>query len=355
MDGLRALGWTEFFEGGFAPFAAEECFPARVAVQMKGHYLLYAEEGECRGEVAGKIHYTAKGSEDFPVVGDWVVVKGKAKEGVGIISAILPRRTEFARKAAGDRSGKQVLTANVDVVFVVSGCDAEFNLKRLDRYLVIARSSGAEPVFILNKSDLAENSEELAAAIRRDAPGVQVLLTSAKSGQGLEQILAVLRPGTTGALLGSSGVGKSTIINHLLGVDRMRTQEVRTSDSRGRHTTTHRELVLLPNGGMLIDTPGLREIQLWDDEEGAKETFEDIEDLALQCRFTDCRHDNEPGCAIRKALEDGTLDGDRFESYLKLQRELAYHARKKDPQASLEEKKRWKKIHKDFKKWNKKK
>jgi ribosome biogenesis GTPase len=355
MTDLKTLGWSESFAATFAPFAARGCVPARVAVQQRGQYLLYTDRGELRGEAAGKIHYTARGSDDFPAVGDWVAVKATGSGDRALIEGILPRKTEFSRKVPGNRTAKQVLASNIDVVFLVSGLDGDFNVRRLERYLVLAKRSGAMPVVLLNKADLLDDPADLLHEAEAVARGAQVVLMSARTELGFDTLRSHLGPGITGALLGSSGVGKSTILNRLLGEERFRTQEVRESDSRGRHTTARRELVLIPSGGLLIDTPGMRELQLWDEGEGVQASFDDIEQLALRCKFTDCRHENEPGCAVRQALEDGSLEEDRLEGYRKLMRELGYQARKTDRPSSIAEKKRWKKITKDFRKWNKKK
>jgi ribosome biogenesis GTPase len=314
-----------------------------VAIQQKGHYLLYGEQGELRGEVAGRIHFTARVPADFPAVGDWVVAHVQPG-GEATIRFLLPRKTEFSRKVAGDRPVKQVLAANIDVVFLVTSLDAEFSLRRLERYLAVAAGSGARPIVVLNKADLRDDAEEICADVRKSVGNVTVLLASAKKNVGVEAIEAFLAPGRTGALLGHSGGGKSTIINRLLGREKMPTQDVRSTDSKGRHTTSHRELVILPGGGLLIDTPGIREMQLWEEGEESPESFDDIDALALECRFTDCRHDTEPGCAVRTAIDEERLDPDRLAHYFKLQRELAYQARRTSTKASLEEKKKAKKT-----------
>jgi ribosome biogenesis GTPase len=348
---LERLGWDGTFAAHYAPHAAEGD-PARVAIQQKGHYLLYGAHGELRGEVAGRIHFAARGPADFPAVGDWVVARGHPGGGEATIRLLLPRKSEFSRKVAGDRPVKQVLAANIDVVFLVSSLDAEFNLRRLERYLAVAAGCGALPVVVLNKADLRDDAEEIRASVRESVGDVKVLLASAKENTGVDAIEAFLAPGKTGALLGHSGAGKSTILNRLLGQERMRTQDVRDTDSKGRHTTTHRELVLLPKGGLLIDTPGMRELQLWEDGEESPESFNDIDELALQCRFSDCRHDTEPGCAVRAAIDEERLDPDRLEHYFKLRRELAYQARRTSTKGSLEEKKKAKRLALEIRRYN---
>ncbi len=344
MRNLERLGWDPFFAKAFEPFNTEEFLPARVAVQHKGHYLLYSELGELQGRITGRLRYLAGGTQDFPAVGDWVVIRARPEEGAATITDILPRRTKFSRKIAGPITEEQILAANIDKAFIVSGLDEDFNPRRIERYLVLTAESGAEPVIVLNKSDLCDDLPDVLNEIEALSGGAPVLVTSVRQNQGLDQLAACIGEGKTGTLLGSSGVGKSSILNLLLGTDYFATQEVRETDSQGRHTTTHRELVLLPGGGMLIDTPGMRELQLWGETSAVTESFDDIEELIARCKFTNCRHDTEPGCAVREALEDGTLDPDRYASYQKLQKEMNYLARKQDLREQLKEKERWKKL-----------
>lgn len=341
---LEALGWNAYFHDSFEPFRHEGLSPGRVAVQHRTHYLLYTEFGELKGEITGKMHYLAEGPEDFPAVGDWVAIHPRPEEQAATIHEILPRRSKFSRKNAGTRSEEQVIAANVDVVFLVSGLDNNFNLRRIERYLVLSVESGASPVIILNKSDLCDNPEVRQNEVKSVAPQVPLLVMSALEESGIEKVLAYLRPGTTGALLGSSGVGKTTIINRLLGGDVYPTTEVRESDSRGRHTTSRRELIVLPQGGILLDTPGMRELQLLGGTDGVGEVFADVRALAEQCRFRDCTHTGEPGCAIREALDDGSLEEKRLRSYLKLQREAAFQKRRNDEVEMRREKERAKKL-----------
>ena len=341
---LESLGWNTFFEEAFAPFRQEGFVPARVAVQHRSHYVLYSPLGELRGEVTGKMQYMASGLQDFPAVGDWVVIHARPEEQAASIHELLPRQSRFSRQIPGPRPGEQVLAANVDIVFLVSGLDGDFNLRRIERYLIMASESGAQPVLVLNKLDLCDDPKEKERQIRSITAKTPLYMMSAINEEGLEIFRSSLKEGRTGALLGSSGVGKSTIINRLLGEERMETREVRETDSRGRHTTVRRELLLLPGGGLLIDTPGLRELQLWGGEEGVEEVFGDIKAIASQCRFRDCTHTSEPGCAIRRALEEGELDEDRYRSYQKLQREIAYQKRKTDGGEQRKEKERVKRI-----------
>jgi ribosome biogenesis GTPase / thiamine phosphate phosphatase len=323
-SGLVKLGWDAFFAERFAPFLAQGREPARVSVQQKGFYDLQSATGELMGELAGKLHHGARGSGDYPVVGDWVAVQRRDDGESAIIHGFLERRTTFARKAPGSRGAPidQVIAANVDRVFVVMGLDDDFNLRRLERYLVLVSRSGAQAAVVLNKSDLTDRTEELARGTSAAAPGVAVLVTSARAGLGLDPLRDLLPAGATGAFVGSSGVGKSTLINRLLGEERLTTREVRSWDRRGRHTTTHRELILLPGGGLVIDTPGMREIQLPEIGDGVEEAFDDIDELAAQCRFADCKHDREPGCAVLEAVVEGRLEARRLDSYRTLKAEF---------------------------------
>lgn len=267
--------------------------------------------------LGGRFQYFADSLSDLPVTGDWVLVRN------GVIESLLPRRTVIRRKAAGTGRQEQVLAANVDVLFVVSALDDDMNLRRLERYLVIAMQGGVKPVFVLNKADLRADVDEAIDSVYRIAVGNEVLWMSAVDGRGVEQIRERIPAGVTGALIGSSGVGKSTLINRLLGADVQSVKQVRASDSRGRHTTAHRQIFRLPGGGLLMDQPGLREIQLWATEEGVEEAFPEIGALARQCKFTDCSHGGEPGCAVAAAILSGELDDARFSSFRKLTREAA--------------------------------
>lgn len=342
-DRLRALGWDETFAAALAPWAAQGHEPARVALEHQHIYRVYTATGECLARVRGRLRHRAAAREAFPAVGDWVaIVPPSSADGEATIAATLPRRSRFSRKAAGDVTEEQVVAANIDIVFLVSGLDHDFNPRRIERYLVTACDGGARPVILLNKSDLVEDRQAIVAQIEAIAAGTPVHLLSARALEGLEIFEQYLQPGITGAFLGSSGVGKSSLINALLGVDRQRIADVRAHDQRGRHTTTHRELLMLPRGGLLIDTPGMREMQLW--EGTLDDAFGDIDTIAADCQFRDCRHDREPHCAVRDAVAAGTLPEARLESFRKLQRELAFQAVRQDQQAQIASKRRWRAL-----------
>ena len=321
---LEALGWSPFFAEAFARYEPDGLIPARVAVQERGGVVLFATAGTM----------TAAG---HAVAGDWVAAELLRGEDRAVVRAVLPRRTRFARKEPW-LTEEQVVAANIDTVFLVTDCGRDFKPRRLERYLTAAWDSGADPVIVLTKSDLADDLAETVAEAEAVAFGVPVHAVSSVTGQGLEALDAHLSPGRTVALLGSSGVGKSTLANRLLGEELLVTREVR-KDGRGRHTTTHRELVLLPGGALLLDTPGMRELQLWADESALEEAFADVAELAGRCRFTDCAHGGEPGCAVRAALADGSLPQIRWESYRKLQRELRTLALRQDARLRSEARK----------------
>lgn len=346
---LEHLGWNEFFSKNFEAFSQNDYIVGRVALEHKNSYRVYTEFGDLLAEISGKMNYLASSREDYPAVGDWVIIQARVAEGRATIHGILPRKSKFSRKIAGDTTEEQIVATNIDTVFLVNALNNDFNVRRIERYLTMAWESGANPVIVLSKADLCNDIEEKMAQVEAVAFGLPIHPISVAEEIGLEQFDSYLQPGKTVALLGSSGVGKSTIINYLIGKEVLKVQDIREDDDKGRHTTTHRELIVLPSGGCMIDTPGMRELQLWDSSEGINDTFKEIEELASQCFFNDCQHQNEPNCAVKRALEDGTLDRGRYNNYVKLQRELAYLARKEDQKAQLIEKEKWKKIHKEFK------
>lgn len=335
---LDDLGWTARFAEAFAPHLEAGLEPGRVSLEHTHIYRVLTPDGERLARVAGRLRHAATRRADFPAVGDWVALEPAAAGQEARIRAVLPRATHFSRRAAGDRTEEQVVAANIDVVFLVSGLDHDFNPRRIERYLVTAWESGAAPVVVLNKADLVPDPSPFIAEASSSAPGVPVFAVSAKVPASLDAVRAQLTPNRTGALLGMSGVGKSSIVNGLIGEEVLRTHDVRGYDSRGRHTTTGRQLVLLPDGGILIDTPGMRELQLWDATEPPVTAFADIAELAEQCRFRDCRHASEPGCAVIAAADAGTLPPARLESYRKLQGEQAFLATQQDERARIEQK-----------------
>jgi len=332
---LEDLGWTPRFAEAFAPFAGPGVEPARVSLEHTHIYRVMTPAGEYLARVAGRLRHDAAGRADFPAVGDWVALEPSPSGGDGRIRAVLPRATRFSRRAAGNPTEEQVVAANVDVVFLVSGLDHDFNPRRIERYLVTAWDSGASPVIVLNKADLVDDPAPFIDDVQRRA-GVPVHAVSAKHAESLAPVRAHLGRGRTAALLGMSGVGKSSIANALIGEEILRTRDVREHDSRGRHTTTGRQMVLLADGGILIDTPGMRELQLWDTGDAVTEVFSDIDALAEGCRFRDCRHASEPGCAVVAAVADGTLPALRLESFRKLQQEQAYQATQQDERSRIE-------------------
>jgi len=342
---LHVLGWNHFFERYWNANARGGVMPGRVVEEQKEAYRVVGKSGEFAAEVTGRLRHEASGRADFPAVGDWVVMDTIPSEEKALIHEVLPRRTKLSRKVAGDRSSEQILVTNVDVAFVVMSLNADFNPRRLERYLGAIWESGAQPVVLLSKADLCDDRQGAADEIAAAAPAVNTHVLSAVTGEGVDALTPYLELGKTIVLLGSSGVGKSTITNRLMGRETQKTLEVRSSDDRGRHATTYRRLFLLPAGGVLIDTPGMREFQLFDADTGLDDTFDEIGTLSANCRFRDCQHDTEPGCAVLEAITSGTLDPDRLTNYRKLKRELQFQERRKDPAAQAELRKLWKQMH----------
>jgi len=364
LHSLQDLGWSDFFASQLGEVPADsDVVVARVAEENREMFRLLSSQGEFMAEVSGKFRHEVAGRADFPAVGDWVLASTRKEESRATIHRLLNRKSKFSRKIAGKKTEEQIVAANVDVVFIVSSLNSEFNLRRLERYVALAWESGAQPVIVLNKSDLAENPEELRREAEAAAIGVRVILSSALRGDGISEIRELMRSAPdktpfeensseqmpvakTAALLGSSGVGKSSLINAILGTQLLDTGEIRESDDRGRHTTTTRHLIVAPNGGVLIDTPGMRELQLWDASEGIDQAFGEIAELAVNCKFRDCKHVNEPGCAVRAAVESGALDAERLDSFHKLGREEKFVAAKQDAAVRAEQTKALKQLMK---------
>jgi ribosome biogenesis GTPase len=341
---LAAIGATDAVFAAFQPYEARGLLLGRVSVVHSDRYRVYTPAGEMAAEAIGALLYRAERTA-WPAVGDWVAVQPLGAE-EGMIHAVLPRRSVFSRRAAGDREQEQVIAANIDLALIVCGLDQDFNVRRIERYLTLAHASGVDAAIVLNKSDVCTDLNARLAEAARVAGDAPVVAITAHSAQGVDPVLRLLRPGRTIAMLGSSGVGKSTLVNRLLGEERQRVAEVRDGDHRGRHTTTFRELLPLPQGGALIDTPGMRELQLWAGRDSLDGAFAEIAELAGHCRFRDCTHLVEKSCAVQAAIQAGDLDASRWESYQKLRAEIAWHARQTDMQAAQAQKKKWKAIHK---------
>ena len=328
---LQELGWDDGFAAAFEPY--DNCIPARVAAQHRGAYDVLAEHGELRVQLTGRLRHEADSGADLPAVGDWIALRDETIQGV------LPRRSAFLRKVAWSQTEAQVLAANLDTIFVVSGLDGDLNLRRLERYLTLAWESGATPALVFTKADLCDDRAGAMLAVEQVALGVPAHVISNVTGEGLDELAPYLAPAKTVALLGSSGVGKSSLANRLLGEELQVTKAI-AEDGRGRHTTSSRHLFRLPGGALLVDTPGLREVQLWEADEGIQDAFADVDELAAACRFNDCAHEREPGCAVQAAIEEGTLPLERLDSYRALQRELRHLAVKQDARLRSEERKK---------------
>jgi len=343
---LEDLGWGPFFQQQLSSEPPGDLVPGRVAEEMKGAYRVYAESGPLTATTAGRLRHAALTRDALPAAGDWVLVATHPGGDSAVIQKVLARRTKLSRKAAGERTDEQVLAANVDTVFVVAALNQDFNPRRVERYLAAVWESGARPVVLLSKADLCDDPDSLVSETESVAPGAPVLATSTVSGAGLDAIREHIAPGETAVFVGSSGVGKSSLINALLDADAQSVPDIR-ADGKGRHTTTSRQLIVVPSAGVVIDTPGLRELGLWDADVGLDRAFAEIDSLAGGCAFRDCRHVAEPGCAVLEAVDDGVLPEERFASYRKLERERGFMARRQDKALEIAEKKRWKRIHLD--------
>lgn len=319
---IRNYGWDTAYADTFATFADQGLRPTRVINRNRDEYRLIGSDGEFSARLANKFSRSVRDESEMPVIGDWVAVRHEDGFYGSAIYAVLPRRTSFSRKVPGRRSVEQVLAANIDIVLIVSSLDSNFNLRRLERYLTVARGSQARPVIVLNKADLCVDSAELRKQAMAIEPGVAVICASAVSGQGFDELRSLMQNGQTLVFLGSSGVGKSTLINALFGDNLLKTGQISEHNGKGRHTTTNATLLRHQSGCLLLDTPGLRELQPWCDEDAVDETFADVRSLTRNCRFQDCRHQNEPGCAVREALANGLLSSERYTSYQKINKEV---------------------------------
>ena len=335
------LGWNSYFEENYQAIA-NGLIPARVIVEHRGGYNVSTGENSYTAELSGKFRYEVTQREALPAVGDWVLIAPKT-DNKAIIHHLLPRKSKFSRKIAGTTTEEQIIVANVDTVFLVNALNQDFNPSRIERYLVMAWESGATPVIVLSKADLCTDVEQKVSALSGVAVGVPIHVVSSATEKGIDKLTAYLTEGTTTALLGSSGAGKSTLINKLYGQEIQVVQDIREDDGKGKHTTTSRELIMLDTGGVLIDTPGMRELQLWETDH-LSQGFPDIDAFAQQCHFRDCQHEGEPKCAVRNAIEAGLLEERRFENYKKFHRELAFLERQTNKKAQLDEKKKWKKV-----------
>lgn len=339
---LESYGWDATWTKRLEALDKEDHTPARVISGHRSAYRVHTGREELLAKAAGKLFHKPFTKQDLPVVGDWVALDTSDPNSPAVIKQVLPRQTVFSRKFSGKNEREQVMAANVDIVWIVSTFGTDLNLARLERYVTLVLESGAFPVIILAKSDLGENHDQVLGDVRDRIPGVALHAVSAHAANGLEALDEYIQDGQTVALLGSSGVGKTTLINYFLGEEVHHTAAVREKDGKGRHTTTHRELILIPRGGLLLDTPGMRELQLWNTSDSLDKSFTDIEELAAECRFSDCKHEGEPGCAVNAALESGDLSPDRFENYKKLERELSYLGKRSDKDAVRIERERLK-------------
>ncbi len=349
---LKELGWNSFFENNFQNYRNNGLIPARILVEQKSELIVFSEKGELTAKLAGKIRHKAQSKSDLPIVGDWVALR-QLHDGPAIIEAILPRQSQIVRIASGMRkkrigriSEEQVIGANIDTIFIVTGLDRDYNIRRIERYLTLVYNSGAIPVVLLNKSDLCSDIDEKLSEVESIAIGVPIHVLSATGEDNLQILQQYFSPGKTIALLGSSGVGKSTIINKLLGYERQKVREISESVGKGLHTTSNRELIFMPGGGIIVDNPGMREITLSVEDENIGDTFQDIEKLAQKCRFNDCQHQREPGCAVKQAIEDDELVSERFLNYQKMKNEMKFIEDRKELGSRKAVNEKWKRIMK---------
>jgi ribosome biogenesis GTPase len=375
LNKLNKYGWNDFFEASFSEYKGKGVTAARIAVEHRNYYELYSEHGDITADKSGKLFYNSENNIDLPAVGDWVVIRPIPNEKKAVIEAVLPRKTKFSRKRAGVTTEEQVVAANIDTAFIMSSLNQDLNPRRIERYLTLAWDNDVTPVIVLNKADLfnvtriSDSSspdsarlpaqagtyglEEIISEAEGISFGTPVHTISALNNIGLNELKKYFKGNKTVAVIGSSGVGKSTLINRLCEWKKMKVSDISLYKDKGRHTTSHRELTVVPGGGLIIDTPGMRELQLWEGGEGLAETFEDIEKLVLECKFSDCKHESEPGCAVKAAMKTGEIDEARFKSYKKLLNEIKYLEGKQNKRAQITEKKKWKKLSKEMKNKNK--
>ncbi|HCL57867.1 MAG TPA: ribosome small subunit-dependent GTPase A [Spirochaetia bacterium] len=347
------LGWNSFFQKQTESLKNTDWIPGRVAVQNRNSCTVYTEKGELKAEISGKLIYRSDSNADYPKVGDWVMLSYLENEKKAMIHQILERKTKFSRKVNGKKTDEQIIASNIDILFIVQSLDENLSLNRIERFLVMSREGGVKPVILINKIDLIEDFHEYIDEIQKIALDTPVIPVSAFRGDGMDQISSFVFQGQTAAFVGISGVGKSTLINRLLGKELQKTGEIRDTDSKGRHTTTRRELFLFPSKGVLLDTPGMKELQLWDTEDGFSETFADIDQLSQDCHFSDCSHLHEKKCAVLNAVENDLLSYERYENYLKMQKELEYLEKRMTRNPFVEKRQKEKKISKLIKEMKK--
>ncbi|MEW6303667.1 MAG: ribosome small subunit-dependent GTPase A [Verrucomicrobiota bacterium] len=348
---LEKLGWDSEWEARFSPFHEKGLAPGRVAVEDKHHYIALTSQGHLTAQVAGKVLHNAESTAALPKVGDWVALTPLPNEDKGVIHHVLPRKTKLSRKLPGREVEEQMLVANIDLVFIVQPLDREYNPRLVERHLIMVHEGGAQPVVVLNKTDLCPNLAQRLDDARGAAGDAPVVAASAKLGEGIEELQRFIKPGTTVVFVGASGVGKSSLINALYGDEVQATAEVRESDAKGRHMTTWREMIILPNGGLVIDTPGMREFQMWLADEGVQGTFTDIEEVGTRCHFRNCSHTVEKKCAVLAAVESGEITQERYNNYLKLRRELEFLEQAHTRHGYLERRRRTRVAQRAFEKF----
>lgn len=351
---LESLGWNDQFQTSFELIQTDNLIPGRIFREEKSQYGILTESGETAAKPSGKLRHTLNSVHERLVVGDWVALKSGKDQTGATVEFLLQRKSSVSRKVASGRKRRsggqtleQVIAANMDVIFIVTGLDQDYNIRRIERYLTLVWNSGATPVIVLNKADLCDDLDDKLEEVEGVAYGVPTITITATKKKDVKLLTPYFSDGKTAALIGSSGVGKSTIINTLLGFEKQKVKEISDSVGKGQHTTTHRELILMPTGGILMDNPGMREIQLWGDSDDVDSAFQDIENLATECRFRDCSHQSEPDCAVKNAVESGELDEERLQSYHKMKKELDYLEQRQHMSADAIEKEKWRIIMKN--------